>query len=233
MTTMRPVKVTATLPHGIAHASPWTVSLDGLLASQLWAQHKTLHPQTTRALDVTNPPDLDLPLARCTAHPHMWHWAATCGWPNDPAPDPEIRHWTTRLDHRHTEHTATKLPQHLPSEKGRWKAYYMPLPVSVCSSLSWHAYGDPGAITALLGNIVSIGKKRSQGEGRVTSWKVEAIDELTPFAAAHLSPTGNLARPCRPECITDPTIPTGGPGYAAIRPPHMHHSRRTDVLLPT
>lgn len=109
----------------------------------------------------------------------------------------------------------------------------MPLPVTVCHSLTWHAYGDPDAIQGLLHDIRSIGKKRAQGEGRVRSWHIERVDDLDFFTAAHLSPTGALARPSRPECLDGrDDIATGGLGYAAIRPPHMHHSRRTDVLLP-
>ena len=113
----RPLRVTATLRHGIAHASPWTVALDGLLASQLWTHHKHTQPPGPPALEQPDPPDMDLPLARCTADPLWWHWAATCGWP-DPVPqDPEIRYWGTRLDHRHAEHTTTGLPQHIHDSK--------------------------------------------------------------------------------------------------------------------
>ena len=60
MTTFQPLRITATLRHGIAHASPWTVALDGLLASQLWAQHKRSQPPGPAALDAANPPDLAL-----------------------------------------------------------------------------------------------------------------------------------------------------------------------------
>ncbi|HQZ85624.1 MAG TPA: hypothetical protein PLB21_08380 [Actinomycetota bacterium] len=229
----RPLRVTATLRHGIAHASPWTVALDGLLASQLWTHHKHTQPPGPPALEQPDPPDMDLPLARCTADPLWWHWAATCGWP-DPVPqDPEIRYWGTRLDHRHAEHTTTGLPQHIHDSKGRWKAYWMPLPVTVALSLTWHAIGDPEAVARLLEPITAIGKKRSQGEGRISSWRVDVVDTLDPFTAAHLSPTGALARPCPAACLTGhPDIIDAGPGYAAVRPPHMHHSRRTDVRLP-
>lgn len=227
------LRITATLSHGIAHASPWTISLDGLLASQLWQEQKRANPEISQALAADNPPDLDLPLARCLIDPEHWHWAATCGWPNHPQPTPEIRHWASRLDHRHVEHTAHSLPRHISAEKGRWKAYYMPLPVTLCTSLTWHAHGDKNRIQDLLQGIVSIGKKRSQGEGRVSNWVVEEAPELDLFTAAHLSPSGELARPCPLPCLENrPEVPTGGLGFAAIRPPHMHPSRRTDAFLP-
>lgn len=230
----QPLRVTAILRHGIAHASPWTVALDGLLASQLWAQHKQSQPPGPAALDQANPPDMDLPLAKCTADPTWWHWAATCGWPNHPSPNPEIRYWQTRLDHRHAEHTtAAPLPQIVSDSQGRWKAYWMPLPITVAHSLTWHAVGDAEAVQRLLEPITAIGKKRSQGEGRVSSWLVERDDTLDGFTASHLSPTGVLARPTPTACLANhPAIVDGGDGYAGIRPPHMHYSRRTDVRLP-
>lgn len=229
---MQPLRVTATLHAGIAHASPWTVSLDGLLASQLWQAHKRLHPIAgMRELD--NPPDLELPLARCTLDSQWWHWAATCGWPDTPQEAPEIHYWGTRLDHRHTEHTATALPQHLPDNKGRWKAYWMPVPITLTHTLAWHAVGDPDAIRDILAPITSIGKKRSQGEGRIRSWSITPAPDLDPHTASHLSPTGTLGRPCPEACLTQhPDVIDGGPGYATIRPPHMHPSRRTEVRLP-
>lgn len=228
---MNPLTITAELISGIAHASPWTISLDGLLASQLWADRKRA-TGTQHALSETNPPDLELPLAKCHANPQWWHWAATCGWPNNPTGTPEIRYWETHLDHRHCELAAAELPQHLHDSSGRWKAFWMPLPVTVAESLTWRAVGDPEAIWALLEPIQSIGKKRSQGEGRVKRWLITVDDTLDHFSAGHLSPTGALARPCPPECLTSHAAAHGGEGYAAIRPPHMHPSRKTDVLLP-
>lgn len=223
---MQALKITAYLLHGIAHASPWTISLDGLLASCLWRRNPSPDP-----LADPSPPDLDLPLARCFRNGRWWHWAATCGWPNNAPDEPEIHWWHSELDHRHAEQVAAELPQRISAQKGRWKTWHMPLPVTICSSLSWHAWGDADLIGDLLADVVSIGKKRSQGEGRVTSWSIEPAN-VTLYEAGHLSPTGALARPCPPECLIDPTTPHGGLGYAAIRPPHMHHSRRTDAYLP-
>lgn len=228
---MIPLRITADLVTGIAHASPWTITLDGLLASQLWREYQQRHP-TQHALAADNPPDLELPLQRCTTDPNHWHWAATCGWPEHRNPDPEIHYWETHLDHRSIEHATNALPNTIHDTKGRWRAYWMPLPVTVCARLIWHAIGDPERIETLLQPITSIGKKRSQGEGRIRRWTITPAPELDHFTAAHLSPTGVLARPTPPQCLHGRTIPHGGAGYAAIRPPHMHPSRKTDVLLP-
>ena len=37
---MKPLRVTAELPHGVCFGAPWGISLDGLLASVLWHRRK-------------------------------------------------------------------------------------------------------------------------------------------------------------------------------------------------
>lgn len=233
---MQPVRVVAQLAAGIAHTYPWSISLDGLLAAQLWAEHKpTRTDNQAPALDADYPADLDLPLARCTPlnNPAQWHWAATCGYP-DPIPDrPDIHTWIGTLDHRPAEHLTTALPKVISTRQGRYRPRRMPLPVTLCKTLTWTCVGDLGAITALLDGIWAIGKKRSHGEGQVLSWTVTPADDLDEFTAGHLTPAGTLGRPCPTDCLTThPDVPHGGLGTIGIRPPAMHHSRRTTALLP-
>ncbi len=91
----------ARLAHGIAHAAPWGVSLDGLLAAEIWADQKA--GKRDRGEDVAalsadvDPEDLDLPLARCElSGGDLWHWAATCAYPEKPVDHPVVRYWTGR-----------------------------------------------------------------------------------------------------------------------------------------
>lgn len=218
---------------GIAHSSPWTPTLDGILAAELWHQLKPSLGLTEPALDNPDPPDLDLPLARCTPTAGPWHWAATSGWP-DPIPSsPDVHHWTGRLDHRHIEHlTAAALPKVLSDRQGRYRARRMPLITTPCRTLTWSAIGNPIQIRSLLDGITSIGKKRSQGEGVVLEWMITPRADLSAFEAAHLSPTGTLARPCPPACLQDNIVSHGGRGLAAVRPPSMHPSRMHELNLP-
>lgn len=227
---MIPLRVTATMATGIAHSLPWGIALDGILAAAIW---QDLKPENncTPALDVDDPPDLDLPLARCTPATGPWHWAATCSWP-DPAPThPDVHYWTSRVDHRHLEHLTPALPKVISDRQGRWKAHRMPLITYPCRSLTWTAVGDPDAVRTLLNHIPAIGKKRSQGEGQVLAWDVAPAD-LDEFTAGHLTPAGQLGRPTPSACLTGRHIPTGGLGLAAIRPPSMHPSRMCELQLP-
>lgn len=231
----RPLIVRADLATGLAHAAPWGTALDGLLAAELWARHKaTREPGPHRgALDVDDPPDLDLPLARCVPTTGPWHWAATCAYPTPRPPRLDIHTWTGRADHRHLERLTDRLPVSLPTRQGRYRSRLMPLLVTPCQAVTWHAVGDPDEIADLLAGITAIGKKRGHGEGQVLSWTVTTATDLTIFAASHLNPDGTLSRPTPAGCLpaSNPP-PDGGLGRAGIRPPYMHRSRHHELRLP-
>lgn len=66
-----PFTVRARLSAGYAHATPWGISLDGLLASEVWESRKATARATNTewsAYDVrTVPEGIDLPLSGATA----------------------------------------------------------------------------------------------------------------------------------------------------------------------
>lgn len=236
---MRPLLVRAHLASGIAQAAPWGIALDGLLASQIWAATKADRrargEPTVSLADLADPEDLPLPLARCTTAADLWHWAATCALP-EPGPagrDIDVRYWTGRLDHRAVEHTTARLPRQVSDSKGPYRARRMPLLVTPCRSVTWHAIGHPDSVRSLLDPVIAIGKKRGTGEGHVLKWEIEPA-ELDPWAAAHLHHDGSLGRPTPQACLPDPDggICHGGLGTAGIRPPYIHPSRQHTVILP-
>lgn len=230
----QPLRVTAHLASGYASANPWGIALDGLLASELRGIQKALltrlgHPIAS-AMDSDDPPDLRLPLARCTLSP-TWHWAATCSHPSHPDQRPEVHTWTARVDTRHLEQATSYLPKTVSERQGRYKAHRMPLLVTPATTLTWQAVGDIDTITHLLDGITAIGKKRSQGEGHVLAWEVAATD-LDEFTAAHCHPDGTLGRPTPAACLdAHPELRTHL-GTTGLRPPTMHPSRRAQAYLP-
>ncbi len=157
-----PLRVRAHLSAGIAQAAPWGIALDGLLASELWAEHKASCRATgrdyVRAMELPEPPDLDLPLARCHHGGGLWHWAATCAHPDTDTGRLDVHTWTGRVDARDLERVATALPKTVSTRQGRYRARRMPLLVTPCSSVTWHAVGDVDRVTELLAPIRSIGK---------------------------------------------------------------------------
>jgi CRISPR type IV-associated protein Csf3 len=237
-----PMRVRAHLAAGIAQAAPWGIALDGLLASELWARTKTTHRAAghpyTRALDSsTAPPDLELPLARCRPTTGPWHWAATCAHPDQHPSRLDVRTWTGRVDARALEQMTTALPLTVSNRQGRYRARRMPLLVTPCSSVTWHAVGDVDQVRDLLADLVSIGKKRSTGEGHVLAWDIQPAPDLNALAAGHLHPDGTLGRPVPQACRhqlgkVHGTVVDGGLGRAGIRPPYMHPARQVDLVLP-
>lgn len=235
---MRPLVVRAHLAFGIAQAAPWGIALDGLLAAELWSRSKAEHRRRgadyVPAMEQADPPDLDLPLARCAPADGPWHWAATCALPDRDPGRTDVRTWTGRVDPRALEQVAARVPAAVSERQGRWRARRMPLLATPCSAVTWHAVGDPAAVADLLEALGGIGKKRAAGEGQVLRWEVEPADGLDPFAAAHLHPDGSLGRPCPPACRARAAAGAadGGEGLAGIRPPYMHPARQHRLVLP-
>jgi len=239
-TPMVPLRIRAHLASGIAQAAPWGIALDGLLAAELWADIKTTrrsngHP-TPGLLEVDDPEDLPLPLARCCRpESGLWHWAATCAYPEGKPQHlpPDVRHWTGRLDHRGVEQLTTGLPAVVSDRQGRYRARLMPLLVTPCAAVVWTAIGDPDRVQQILGGITAIGKKRSHGEGHVLAWEVTPAPELDPWRAAHLHPDRTLGRPTPAHCLTGHAgVTDGGRGTAGLRPPYMHPARQHTLHLP-
>lgn len=238
---MTPLTVTAQLQAGVAHAGPWGIALDGLLAGVVHAQRKAellaAGGEHIPLVDQEDVPDLDLPLSRC-AHDGDWHWAATCAWPGPDVMDrpPEVVTWITRPDHRHlTDLTGPDVRQHVDEDAGRYRRYAMPLLVTLTEKVTWRAVGDPDRIREILQHVSAIGKKRTSGHGHVTSWDVDECPDLTGWAAAHTHPDGSLGRPTPRSCLQLPDAqtltadPTLGP--AGLRPPYSHPSRQREHLL--
>lgn len=235
---MKPLRVRAHLAFGIAQAAPWGIALDGLLASELWARQKAAcrerGQQYVRAMEQDDPPDLNLPLARCTPTGGPWHWAATCARPDQDPGRVDVHTWTGRIDARALEQVAPDLPKTISDRQGRYRARRMPLLVTPCASVTWHAVGEPSLIRELLEPVVSIGKKRSTGEGHVLRWEIEPAGDLDEFTAGHLHPDGTLGRPCPSTCRDRAGVDVldGGRGRAGIRPPYMHPARQHQLVLP-
>lgn len=235
---MVPLQVRAHLAGGVAQAAPWGIALDGLLASELWADQKARMRAAgrdyARAMEIASPPDLDLPLARCVPDNGPWHWAATCARPDQNPDRIDVHTWTGRVDHRSLEQTADRLPKIISARQGRYRSRRMPLLVTPCASVTWYAIGYVAKIEDLLAQVLSIGKKRATGEGHVLRWEITARPDLDPIAAAHLHDDGTLGRTmpdsCRSTVARITRRPAEGGGRAGIRPPYMHPSRNTTSI---
>lgn len=233
-----PFTVRARLSGGYAHATPWGISLDGLLASELWETRKAearAHGADWAAYDVhTAPEEIILPLERCVGDgAGAWHWAATFAWPEDEVAGPHVHTWTGRPDQQALAQLADHLPTHIDPRKGRYRSWVMPLPLTVARTLVWRAVGNPEVVAELLSTVSSVGKKRAAGHGTILDWTVEPDADADRWEFAHLHPDGSLGRTTPPACLTGHAeVPHGGNGRMGVRPPYMHPERRSDVVLP-
>lgn len=236
-TTMVPLVVKARLASGVAHATPWGISLDGLLASEMRENYKA--ECRARGIDYepydsnAEPTRLDLPLARCTlSGPDNWHWSATFAWPDGEMPGPHVQYWSSRPDQHALDQLSDGLPALVSERQGRYRARVMPLPLTIASTLVWRAVGDPDAISDLLVDVRTIGRKRSSGHGHVLDWTIEPT-AADPWACSHLHPDGSLGRTAHATCLSGhQSVGTGGGGQMGLRPPYMHPATRREVLLP-
>lgn len=233
-----PFTVRARLATGYAHAVPWGISLDGLIASEIWENRKAVALaagddwpayRTDRA-----PEDIDLPLDRCAGDgAQCWHWSATFAFPEGELPGPHVHTWVARPDQHALAQMTDRLPTHVDPRKGRYRSWVMPLPLTVAPSLVWRAVGDPTAVADLLTGIVAIGKKRASGHGQVLDWTVAPDLSADRWEFAHLHPDGRLGRCVPAACLRDHAgIDHGGHGHIGVRPPYMHPDRRAAVILP-
>lgn len=62
-------------------------------------------------------------------------------------------------------------------EQGEYRAYHHPVSYRVARAITWYCVGDRREITALLATATHLGKKTSQGWGRVMAWRVEPWPE--------------------------------------------------------
>lgn len=58
--------------------------------------------------------------------------------------------------------------------EGKYKSYHMPIFYRASLWVEWYAVGDKTEIERLLSTATHLGKKGSQGWGRVVEWRVEA-----------------------------------------------------------
>lgn len=148
--------------------------LDGLLWYQ--AHRLALGPEQA-TLPGGNPGgDRKMHMPLKMIHPGEEDWYFACSWAQ-PHPwwiQEGTDHWNKRFNSAFVELLDFgKRRGKVIIEQGKYKAYHMPVFYRVAKSVHWYCVGDKAEIEALLSTFTHIGKKTSQGWGRVT-WTVES-----------------------------------------------------------
>jgi len=165
------LRVTATLQTGIV-CDRW-LPLDGILLYQ--ACRDKFGPQIVTTPGGIAPPEVELPLK--VIHPSEPYWYYACSWAQ---PQPwwvaeGQDHWNKRFDSGLANLVDFgKRRGKVLIEQGQYKAYHMPVFYYAADRIEWHCVGDGSRIEELLSTMTHIGKKGSQGWGRVSKWSVES-----------------------------------------------------------
>jgi len=172
---LEPLCITAYLCTGIV-CDQW-LPLDGILLYQTCRD--TLGPQI-----VTVPGGQDvqgvgtLPLG--IVHPGRRNWYYQCSWAQ---PQPWWAgegqdHWNKRFDQGFAYLVDFQGRRgKVIIEQGQYKAYHMPVFYYAAQQVEWYCIGDKAEIEYLLSTVTHIGKKGSQGWGRVSRWQIKPWGE--------------------------------------------------------
>lgn len=186
--------------------------IDSMLA---WAWMTKHHPEKlehdptrARGAEMIDP---ELPLERREANGE-WYWAASFALGK---PQAEYRtHWHKRFDVQEAETFADFQGRRGKVNVGsaKYKNYRMPMTIFLVAELTWYVVGDRTEISDLVNRITSVGKKRSQGYGKIREWTLdEAKEDLSHLRA-----------------IPDPE----GADIYGIRPPYWLERNVVRVVIP-
>lgn len=145
-----------------------TLPLDGIFLYQAM-RHKYSAQDATLpgALSVEPEP---LPLARA-GEGDLWYYR--CSFATWPQVAEGKAAWSKRINTRHMGIVDLGRSSKVTVEKGRYRSYHMPVFYRSALWIAWYADGDMEAVRELLRDVWAIGKKTSQGYGRVARWDVE------------------------------------------------------------
>lgn len=163
------LRIECDLATPVAFVEP--IHLDALLA---WVvAYRILHSNpNVRETPEGCADDISIPAARSQVD-GLPVWEVSSLHPVDPV-DPEIVRYRKRPPEE--DLIEWSAPAKLRLKQGRFRAYDLPLVVRPVRTLVGFARGSESGIRSLLGHVQHVGKKRSQGYGRVGEWRVARID---------------------------------------------------------
>jgi CRISPR type IV-associated protein Csf3 len=219
---LEPLRIRAYLRSGVV-SDKWR-PLDGVLLYQ--AHRDALGPQTvTIPGDYTVQGVATLPLA--IEHPGRRNWYYRCSWAQWSHDIEGSDHWNKRFDSQFADLVDfRKRRGKVIIEQGKYKAYHMPIFYHSALWIEWYCVGDKAEIEHLLSTVTHIGKKASQGYGRVINWVIESVDEDWSVWR-----NGMLMRGIPAEDICDTDKPFDIANYG-IRPSYWKRSNQKMLAVP-
>lgn len=158
---------------------------------------------------------------------------ACCSSPIYAPSQDRVEHYAKRLAVEHADDLSPDQRLVVAVGNSTYKSYRLPHRLRDTAKIAWFVHGHRRPIKSLLRSVQSIGKKRSQGFGRVKEWVIEQIPEsdcycwFAPFEGRDV-----LMRPL-PFCKE---LPQGMIGFkrdfGACQPPYWHPDRYTEIVTP-
>jgi hypothetical protein len=112
------------------------------------------------------------------------------------------------------------------------KSYRLPLKTSNVEKICWFIGGSKRrTLESLLRSVQSIGKKRSQGYGRVAQWQFEEIEHDYSWFAP--TDRGTLLMRVLPWCDDVQNLIGWKRWCGGIAPPYWHPDRIMEIAVPT
>lgn len=134
--------------------------------------------------------------------------------------------WRSHFDHD-PEHQIKET--HINTSSGEFKSYNAALPYSATDSLTFFFEGDADRVVDLIEtHVPAVGKKRSQGFGRIRDVSVEDVSQTIETAIYH---NGRVLR-ALPIAFTSRVVPGISYERRTVRPPYWHHDNQAMALRP-
>jgi len=162
-----------------------------------------------------------------------WVWATTAAGiaTNDAADIEEPERWSVTKWRKHFDDDPVHQIKetHINTSSGSFKSYNAALPYSATDTLQFFFEGDPERVRELIkDHIAAIGKKRSQGFGRIRDVQVTSADGYVDSAIYH---DGHTLRSF-PEAFTTRVAVGVHHERRTVRPPYWHQANQTMAIPP-
>lgn len=163
-----------------------------------------------------------------------WVWATSSagiahpdGDGDNGAPDRwSTTRWRGHFDHD-PEHQIKET--HINTSSGEFKSYNAALPYSATDSLTFFFEGDADRVVELIEtHVPAVGKKRSQGFGRIRNVQVTSVEGAVESAIYH---NGRVLRSL-PSSFAPTVIPGMTYELRTVRPPYWHSANQTTAYPP-
>lgn len=157
---------------------------------------------------------------------HAKDWYYRCSWAVWGAHIDGQDHWSKRFDQSYAGlvHFGGRRGK-VDTSAGAYRAYHMPVYYRSALWVEWYCVGQRGELEPLIHSITHLGKKVSQGWGRVMRWEIQTIrEDWSIMREGRLTrgvPIYHLPEGCERKM-----------GNYGIRPPYWDWRNQMELVMP-